>query len=176
VAEYFEDYFIKVTWDAPAENTPDGYYVFRDETMITDEIWSSTLFVDEVTDNEDHCYTVTAVYGEEQSGHSNKSCNKVPVGIVSITNYELRIYPNPTTGELTVAMSGERYAICDIAIYDIYGSKVEISHFACNDIIPNEAQRNEESLTINISHLSCGIYFLKIDTEQGTVVKKLIKI
>jgi hypothetical protein len=42
-------------------------------------------------------------------------------------------------------------------------------------VIPNEAQQNEESITINISALPAGIYFLKIETEEGTMVKKIIK-
>jgi hypothetical protein len=42
-------------------------------------------------------------------------------------------------------------------------------------VIPNEAQRNEESQTINIANFSSGIYFLKIETENGVVVRKIIK-
>jgi hypothetical protein len=80
-------------------------------------------------------------------------------------NASLQVYPNPTTGELRI-MNNEQLTMNNVEVYDVYGKRI---------VIPNEAQRNEESKTINISHLANGIYFLKIDTEQGTVVQKVIK-
>jgi hypothetical protein len=76
----------------------------------------------------------------------------------------LRVYPNPTTGELTVW--GMRCEVGGIEVFDIFGKQI---------VIPNGAQRNEESQTINIASLSAGIYFLKIQTEQGAMVHKIIK-
>jgi hypothetical protein len=73
------------------------------------------------------------------------------------------VYPNPTTGELTVC--GERYAVCGIEVFDVYGRNVSYNHH----IITSSHH------LINISALSAGVYFLKIDTEKGTITKKIIK-
>jgi hypothetical protein len=166
-AEYFEENFIKITWDSPTENTPDGYFVFRDETIITNEIWETTDYLDDVEDYEQHCYTVTAVYGEEQSEPSNESCDKVPVSIVEYKS-NIKIYPNPTTGELRMEISDMRYETSDrrYEIYDVSGKRIEIPRFARNDV-------GADGVVINISYLPAGIYLIKISDEiVGKFVKK----
>ena len=69
-----------------------------------------------------------------------------------------RIYPNPTTGKLRIE-SGE-LKIGSVEIYDIYGKK--LSQFTFHD----------SQVEINISHLSYGIYFLKIDGKTMKLVKE----
>ena len=75
----------------------------------------------------------------------------------------IKIYPNPTTGELRIE-NGE-LRIEKIEISDVYGRKLSSNH-----LIPTSSHH-----LINISHLQAGIYFVKIFTEQGEVVKKIIK-
>jgi hypothetical protein len=63
-------------------------------------------------------------------------------------------------------MNNEQLIINNVEIYDVSGKRI---------VIPNGAQQNEESQTINISAFPAGIYFLRIQTEKGVVVKKVIK-
>jgi len=74
---------------------------------------------------------------------------------------EIVIYPNPTSGELKIE-NGE-LKIENIEIYNITGQKItfnfQLSTFN----------------SIDISDLPTGIYFLRIQTENGTVVRKVIK-
>jgi hypothetical protein len=85
------------------------------------------------------------------------------VGIENIETATVKIYPNPTTGELKIE-SGE-LRIEDIVIYDIFGKKLSSNHHAASS--PN--------YLINISHLSAGIYFVQISTEEGKIVRKVVK-
>jgi len=87
------------------------------------------------------------------------------VGIETITKDELRItvYPNPTTGELRVM--SEELRVLSIEAFDIFGRKLQFNH-----LITTSSNHH-----INISHFTTGIYFIKITTEQGNVVKKVIK-
>jgi hypothetical protein len=78
-------------------------------------------------------------------------------GITDITNSRLRIYPNPTKGELIIE-NGE-LQIEKVEILDITGRTVLTSH----------------GTTINISHLSAGTYFVKLRTDKGELTKKVIK-
>jgi len=79
------------------------------------------------------------------------------VSIVSYDNQtEIKVYPNPTTGQLTI--NNEQLTIKNVELFDVVGSK--LSHFTIHD----------SQFTIDISHLSAGMYFLKIDNN------KLIKI
>jgi hypothetical protein len=87
------------------------------------------------------------------------------VGVVEIENtLSLRIYPNPTTGLLTI--ENGKLTIGNIRIYDMYGRMVETGH-----ALPSQDVRT----TIDISHLPSGSYLLKIETEQGTATTKVIK-
>jgi len=84
-----------------------------------------------------------------------------PLGIDSQKSMQLKIYPNPTTGELKIE-SGE-LKIEHIDVYDVAGRK-QLSTF-----------NSQLSTEIDISHLSAGIYFVKVMTEQGEITKKIIK-
>jgi hypothetical protein len=85
------------------------------------------------------------------------------VGISENEMLGIRIYPNPTTGELRIE-NGE-LRIEQIVIYDVYGNALQ-SH---------TSPMSPEAI-INISHLPTGIYFLRIITEQGETVRKVLKI
>ena len=76
----------------------------------------------------------------------------------------LQIYPNPTYGELRISNSG--FKIQNVDIFNITGSSVGVHHCGSSE--------NGE-VVINISHLPSGMYFIKIDTKQGKITKKIVK-
>jgi len=84
----------------------------------------------------------------------------IEVGIESIEPIIVNIYPNPTRGELKIE-SG-KLEIKDVVIFDVFGKIQRIGNL-----------KTENS--IDISHLSAGIYFVKICTEVGEVVRKVLK-
>jgi hypothetical protein len=118
--------------------------------------------LDKVKDYDEHCYTVTASYGVFESEFSNESCAKIPNAITEY-NADFKIYPNPTTGELTVC--GMRCEVGGIEIYDVYGRNVSSNHLI----------NTSSNHLINISNLANGVYFLRIQTEQGVITKKVVK-
>jgi hypothetical protein len=81
------------------------------------------------------------------------------VGIATITNDQFRIYPNPTSGKLFIE-SGD-LCVKKIEIYDIHARNALSCAFPAT--------------TIDISHFPTGIYFVKIATEAGELVRKIIK-
>jgi autotransporter-associated beta strand protein len=91
----------------------------------------------------------------------------VGVEELQVTSYEIQVYPNPTSGEVIIATSDMRYAICDIEIFDVMGRMVFI--------VGTGHAPSLQSTTIDISHLPSGVYFLRIHTENGVVTKKIIK-
>jgi len=82
----------------------------------------------------------------------------------------LSVYPNPTAGELRIMR--EELRVTSIEIYDVYGRKVG-EKFPSNSL--DGWQPEVEGAIIDISHLAQGIYFLKIDTDAGEVIKKVVK-
>ena len=75
----------------------------------------------------------------------------------------ITIYPNPTTGELQV--TSYELQVTNVEIFDVYGRKLSSHH-----LITLSSHRK-----IDISHLNSGIYFVKISTVAGEVIKKIIK-
>ena len=87
------------------------------------------------------------------------------VGISENEISGIRIYPNPTTGELRIEIADQaRNDGSDVRIFDIYGRALQ-SH---TSLMSPET-------TIDISYLPSSIYFVKIRTESGEVVRKVVK-
>jgi len=122
------------------------------------------------------------------SDSSNHVTERVELGVKPITNYELRItlYPNPTNGELRIE-NGE-LRIMSVEIFDVMGRKIPLQ---CIEGVDGEAGRGSkegwqprllsvveaqaDGVVIDLTVLYPGIYFVKIRTENGVVVKKLVK-
>jgi len=97
--------------------------------------------------------------GEKENGENHDKQLNLRKSVQSADN--ITLHPNPTTGELSVVsyqLSVER-----IDIFDVYGRNV--GAYPCG----------RPETTINIAHLQAGVYFVKITTEQGETIKKVIK-
>jgi hypothetical protein len=88
------------------------------------------------------------------------------VGIETIMNDEsgITVYPNPTSGELTI-MNNEQLTMKSVEVYDVYGRK----HLTVLQ------SYGLTVLNLDIAAFASGVYFLKIQTEQGVVMKKVVK-
>jgi hypothetical protein len=91
----------------------------------------------------------------------NHTISASPTGLKHINAPELRIYPNPTKGELRIE-NGE-LRIEKVEIYDILGKKLSTFNF--------QLSTNQ----IDISQLPKGIYFVKLKTDKGELTRKVIK-
>ncbi|MBL4594144.1 MAG: T9SS type A sorting domain-containing protein [Flavobacteriales bacterium] len=83
----------------------------------------------------------------------------VTVGVESLNDEaDITIYPNPTASELNITTE---LNIKYVAILDITGKTIEAYELKTN--------------AINVTHLAKGIYFLKLETEEGAITKKFVK-
>jgi hypothetical protein len=85
-----------------------------------------------------------------------------PLGIAEPELPEIVVYPNPTVGELRIR--NYESGIKSIEIIDMQGKKV--SSFTSH---------SSPLISINISHLPVGTYFVRITTEKGMVMRKIVK-
>ena len=138
---------------------------------VTFRIYKNSEFLIEVEGNEyidteingyvEYCYTVTAVCpGNEESEHSNEECG-VLIGIDELGN-DIKIYPNPVSGELQV--TSYKLQVESVDIIDMMGRTVGANLRVC-----------PESNAINLAHLENGVYFLRITTDKGVITKKIVK-
>jgi len=77
---------------------------------------------------------------------------------VNLDPGSVSVYPNPFVDELSIEVNG---GLRRVEIYSPSGKSV----FA----------NREPGPTISLNHLTAGIYFLRIETDAGTVMKKIIK-
>ena len=108
-----------------------------------------------------------------------------PVGIVSATlNNQLRVYPNPTTGQLTIECRDVINHVSTVEIYSVVGQCVYTSpnpskrgehttpNFVEGEKAPSPLERAGGEVIIDISHLSNGMYFLKVGNQVVKFVKE----
>ena len=75
----------------------------------------------------------------------------------------IEVYPNPTSGELHV--TSDVLHVTGVEVFDIYGRKHEGA----------KGRKHEGANVIDISGLPVGGYLLKISTDAGEVVRKVVK-
>ena len=96
---------------------------------------------------------------------SNIATNFDPVNFIeNFESSEISVYPNPTNGQITV-QTERTPSPQNIQIYDISGRIVE------TQLIASLRNENENNITIDISHLQQGIYFLKIENKITKIIK-----
>jgi len=91
------------------------------------------------------------------TGNGVSKFNANMMGINSIASEtKWNVYPNPATDEINISTSGSK--VKDILLCTIVGQEV----------------LHTNQLTFNVSHVSNGVYFIKVITENGEGIKKII--
>ena len=126
----------------------DGYHI---ETVLVDGV-----------NNPNAVTTGSYTFTNVTKDHTIHITFKQTVGIDDVGTHgssSVRVYPNPTDGELRIE-NGE-WRIENVEIFDIMGRTYNVPRITSNEM--------------NLSHLPSGIYFLRITTAEETVMKKVIK-
>ena len=95
------------------------------------------------------CKDETTVYGED--------CN---LGMGEVLATQISFYPNPVK-DVLMLYNESMSEVTSIKVYDTLGSIVLVQSISSNQL--------------DISSLSSGLLFIKIETNEGSFVKKVIK-
>ena len=71
------------------------------------------------------------------------------------------LYPNPTTGQLTIVMNNEQLTMNNVEIYSVTGQ-----------LLQSKIVNLQSKIEIDVSHLASGMYFLKIGNKTVKFVKQ----
>ena len=85
--------------------------------------------------------------------------NAVYFGVDDHQEMEVRIFPNPTRGTLTVEAEG----IKRVRVIDMMGQTLEVQE--CG---------KQDQTTLNLNALAPSVYILEIETVNGMVKKRVI--
>jgi hypothetical protein len=78
---------------------------------------------------------------------------------------KMNVFPNPSSGPVTVDLSFPDKRSGTIEIYNAIGKLVSKTAFSNTD---------NPLITTDLSNLSAGIYYIKAITKEGEMVKKLV--
>ena len=116
-------------------------------------------------------YTEPGTYDSELNLFTAEGCDSIVTlhltviensGIDDIEVNSMNIYPNPTTGKVTVAV--ENLTNASIELYDIYGRKLE------------SQEMSDSQTAIDLTDYASGVYFIRV-YQNGTLVgtSKLVR-
>lgn len=90
--------------------------------------------------------------------------------LVNIDGNEMIVYPNPTTGVITLAFSVAKTTKANLGVYDLNGKKFI-------DVISENFPKGKYSYTIDLGDVAEGTYIavLSPDANQQLIAQKIIK-
>jgi PKD repeat protein len=118
---------------------------------------------------QDGTYTVELISGN-RCGSSTRTRQVVVQGIgleeqIGLDN--LGLYPNPSKGAFNLSFSSDVPQNLEIDVLDLTGKKVKDINY--------QVSSGNNQLEFDLSELSKGIYFLRLNTETGTRTLRAIK-
>ena len=153
---------IVATWEAPEIGTPVAYNVYVNDALALENSTELTYTINNASGMT--VVKAVAVYenGKTSAAAINSIQTETNTTAIVENSISLNIYPNPANDRLYIEAEDE---INDVVIYTITGV-----------IVGQQTTDNrQQSLSIDLSGLNAGIYFVKINTNQGEIVKRFIK-
>lgn len=148
------------------EGTPDSwtlYYRKGTDAWTTVNITAPSPYVltDLMAESAYEAYMV-ANCDNVESEHSNTvNFTTLPDGVEDYLLGQTKLYPNPTSSYVTIANSN--CMIETIEVYDVYGKTLHVQ------------QVNGHTAVLSADGLADGMYFVRIVTDKGVVVKPFTK-
>ena len=97
--------------------------------------------------------------GTFNSGYTAVGTFSTPLRLGEGNDHILSLYPNPSDGVVTINYT-KNYSV---RIFNLLGEVVYL----------NEVSNNDESLTIDLTHLNNGIYVVSVSSEEGVMTQRL---
>ncbi len=151
-----KDYSVTLKWEAPETEGVVSYEIYRETILLATT--TDLYYNDEDLTSGIYTYNVRPVY-EDHNGAAATQEIAFCEGVEEMFAPNVTVYPNPANDRLFIETEVE---IEEVGVYDIYGRQ-------------QTAVNGQKSLTIDISNLSNGIYFVNVKTSAGSVVKKIVK-
>jgi hypothetical protein len=97
------------------------------------------------------------------------NCWNLGVNDAPLAEELFTVFPNPASSELTISFNFAANEKISVEIFDPFGKKVQ-------SVPPKNYAPGENKLTFALSDLAPGVYFVQIQTENGAVTKRIVKL
>lgn len=151
---------INVSWNKMTSISIDGYNVYRDNIKLNEVLVIDTFFIDNISEFTEYCYSFSIVTGHEEK-KSEEFCliTEDDTGIKYLEDMELiSLYPNPVENVIFIET---KLGVKSINVYDINGHMVYCE--------------NHHNGRIYTDKWTSGTYVVKIETDSGIFIRKVIK-
>ena len=151
---------ISLSWTSTKNAT--SYNVYCGAQKLAN-VTTTSYIAEGLEKNTEYCFTITAVNENGESEKSAEVCARTHnnVGITELAS-AINIYPNPASDMIFVETG---LNVEEISIYTITGV-----------MVGQQSTVNSQQLSyIDVANLNAGVYFIKVKTEDGELVKRFIK-
>lgn len=93
-------------------------------------------------------------------------CTFSDIDEIDLDEININVYPNPFDNQIAIDID-ELYQVNGISVYNYLGCKIY-------DV--NLTERITNKHIINLDHLNSGIYFIKVETKESQIIRKIIKV
>ena len=147
---------IVLNWTTDNGQQATAFEIYRGTVLVgtTEE----TSFIDTNLPNDKYTYSVRAIYDDCYGLFSDIDVSLTSEDINEAIAINASIYPNPSRDNFTIVCDNMTY----ITVYNVVGNKVM------------EANINGSYYVIN--GLESGVYFVEIKTNEGNIVKRILKL
>ncbi len=147
---------LRLSWDAVEGATKYNVYQFEE---LLGSISNTEVDIFDLASDTRYCFTVTAIIDGVESAPSNEACETtLPEESIAELASAFNVYPNPVNDKLYIETEVE---IEEVVVYDVFGRQ--------------QSTDNGQQSFIDVANLNSGVYFVKIVTENGEVVKRFVK-
>ena len=137
----------------------ESYNIYRNGELIAQNVTETTFTDNTVAALEDCRYMVTGITAFVESNPSNEVVIDWTALVEEGISESLLLYPNPTSG--IVKVNAE--SLQQIILFDLTGR--EVMH----------KESHESQTSVDLSALPQGTYIMKVVTDNGSCVKRVIK-
>lgn len=160
---------ISLSWTSAKNAT--SYNVYCGTNKLAN-VTTTSYLAEGLNADTEYCFTITAVNGETESEKSAEACTKTKeqenqeeeededVGLNELSS-SINIYPNPVNDKLYIEADIE---IEEAVVYDVFGRQQD-----------NWTTGQQGKVAVDVSKLDAGVYFVKIKTAEGEIVKRIVK-
>jgi len=94
-----------------------------------------------------------------------------PVGLSqppAVSGQQMLVYPNPFQSEINFVIEGMKGKDVTVKLYDIYGRMLDI-------LYSGNVTSDDLKVSSNLNTLSSGIYFVRMESHEGTQNLRIVK-